>query len=128
MESIKDYILQQRTENIDEEIPVHTPKAKPKAVFETVVASGPDFAVRRKTPKTSMVMVVIVSKAQFYIKNESAGGAVQDLNEDNLQKFVSGIPDDGFAIQDTAGNVPNWISAIYRDAGWWGFVSPVYQK
>lgn len=118
MESIKDYILQQRTENIDEEIPVHTPKAKPKAVFETVFASGPDFAVRRKTPKTSMVMVVIVSKAQFYIKNESAGGAVQDLNEDNLQKFVSGIPDDGFAIQDTAGNVPNWISAIYRDAGW----------
>ena len=71
MENIKDYILKTEVEEINAAVPAPAPKAKPKVSYETVFASGPDFAVRRKTPKTSMVMVIIVSKGQFYIKDES---------------------------------------------------------
>ena len=118
MENIKDYILRQDAEDINAMIPAPPPKPKAKVSYETVFASGPDFAVRRKTPKTSMVMVVIVSKAQFYIKDETSGGAVHDLYEDNLQKFVSGIPDEGYTIQDAEGNSPNWIKKLFRDTFW----------
>ena len=69
MENIKDYILRQDAEDINATIPAPPRRPKTKVSYETVFASGPDFAVRRKTPKTSMVMVVIVSKAQFYIKD-----------------------------------------------------------
>ena len=65
-----------------------------------------------------MVMVIIVSKGQFYIKDESGGGTVQNLYEDSLQKFVSGIPDGGYAIRDADGNTPNWITTLQRDSYW----------
>ena len=118
MENIKDYILKTEVEEINAAVPAPPPKAKPKVSYETVFASGPDFAVRRKTPKTSMVMVIIVSKGQFYIKDESGGGTVQNLYEDSLQKFVSGIPDGGYAIRDADGNTPNWITTLQRDSCW----------
>ena len=118
MENIKDYILRQDAEDINATIPAPPRRPKTKVSYETVFASGPDFAVRRKTPKTSMVMVVIVSKAQFYIKDETGGGVVHDLYEDNLQKFVSGIPDEGYTIQDPEGNSPNWIKKLCRDTFW----------
>lgn len=118
MENIKDYILQKDAEDINAMIPAPPPKPKAKVSYETLFASGPDFAVRRKTSKTSMVMVIIVSKAQFYIKDESAGGTVHDLYEDNLQKFVSGIPEAGYTIQDAEGNTPNWIGTLQRDSYW----------
>ena len=118
MENIKDYILKTEVEEINAAVPAPAPKAKPKVSYETVFASGPDFAVRRKTPKTSMVMVIIVSKGQFYIKDESGGGTVQNLYEDSLQKFVSGIPDGGYAIRDADGNTPNWITTLQRDSCW----------
>ena len=118
MENIKDYILHKDAEDINAMIPAPPPKPKAKVSYETLFASGPDFAVRRKTSKTSMVMVIIVSKAQFYIKDESAGGTVHDLYEDNLQKFVSGIPEAGYTIQDAEGNTPNWIGTLQRDSYW----------
>ena len=118
MENIKDFILKVDAHEINAAIPSSPPKTKPKVTYETVFASGPDFAVRRKTPKTSMVMVIIASKAQFYIKEESAGGAVHDLYEDNLLKFVTGIPDEGYTIRDEAGNSPNWIRQLQRDVYW----------
>ena len=62
MENIKDFILKADAEEINAAIPVPPPKPKQKVSYETIFASGPDFAVRRRTPKTSMVMVVIVSQ------------------------------------------------------------------
>ena len=118
MENIKDYILRQNAEELNAAILAPLPKAKPKVTYETVFASGPDFAVRRKTPKTSMVMVIIVSKGQFYIKDEHVGGAVHDLYEDDLLKFVTGMSDDGYSIRDAEGNSPNWIRTLQRDACW----------
>jgi hypothetical protein len=118
MENIKDFILKAAAEEINAAIPVPPPKPKQKVSYETIFASGPDFAVRRRTPKTSMVMVVIVSQGQFYIKDEGAGGTVQNLYEDSLTKFVSGIPDEGYRIQTADGNSPNWITTLCRDAGW----------
>ena len=118
MENIKDFILKTDANAINTAIPAPPPRPKPKICYETVFASGPDFAVRRKTPKTSMVMVIIVSKAQFYIKEESAGGTVHDLYEDNLLKFVTGIPDEGYTIEDAEGHSPNWIRQLQRDAYW----------
>ena len=62
MENIKDYILKTEVEEINAAVPAPAPKAKPKVSYETVFASGPDFAVRRKTPKTSMVIHGAVSE------------------------------------------------------------------
>ena len=104
MENIKDYILQADLAEINKAISPPAPKAKPKICYETVFASGPDFAIRRRTAKTSSVMVIIISKGQFYIKDETAGGLVQNIQEESLRRFVSGIPVEGYTIQDTDGN------------------------
>lgn len=118
MENIKDYILQADLAEINKAISPPAPKAKPKICYETVFASGPDFAIRRRTAKTSSVMVIIISKGQFYIKDETAGGLVQNIQEESLRRFVLGIPAEGYTIQDTEGNRPNWISNLRRENDW----------
>lgn len=116
-ENIKDFILTD-IGNTATAIEQKVTRAKPKVEYEIVFASGPDFAVRKKTLKSSAVMVVIVSQNQFYIKAESSGGTIEVLNDNNLAKFSKDIPDGGLAIVDENNGKTNWISRILRGVKW----------
>lgn len=117
-ERIQDFILDQSIEEINQSATPRKKAAPPKCEYEVIFASGPDFAVRRKTTRTSTVMVVILSKGQTYIKDESNGGVVETLTQDNLQKFLKDAPDNGIDITTQDGGKPNWISTLNRDASW----------
>ena len=70
MENVRDYILP--TEVVDlSKTESKVPLRKPVNVeYSVVFASGPDFAVRRKTKQSSKVLVFLVSQSQYYIKDE----------------------------------------------------------
>ena len=117
MEDIRAFILP-KEDPVEEEKEEKIPKAKPAILYETVFASGPDFAVRRKTARTSSILVVLVSQRQYYIKNETGGGTIEGLNEESMRAFCKDIPDGGFPIRDESGNAPSWISDLERDKTW----------
>lgn len=58
--------------------------------FEVAVRSGIDFAIRRKTAKTSRILAFIVSQEQYYIKDESTG-AIELLDPHAGCAFAGGI-------------------------------------
>ena len=118
MERIQDFILVQDPQTVNAKVVSNVAKAKPQVTFETVFASGADFAVRKKTARTSMVMVVLVSQDQFYIKEETAGGIIKNIDESSLTKFINGLPEGGYKISDENGNPPYWISEIKKTADW----------
>ena len=118
MENIKDFILNPAMLDAQPDEPAPKAVKKPTVEFSTVFASGPDFAVRRKTARTSSVAVFFVSQSQFYIKNETDGGTVTVMNEDVLTSFTRGIPEAGFKIVDDKGNPPSWIAHLYSGKNW----------
>ena len=128
MDNIKDFILNPAMLDAQPDEP--TPKAVKKTTveFSTVFASGPDFAVRRKTARTSSVAVFFVSQSQFYIKNETDGGTVTAMNEDVLTYFTRGIPEAGFKIVDDKGNHPSWIAYLYSGKNWAETIMRVLRK
>ena len=111
MENVRDYILPEKIENQGETKKIKIPKA---VEYETVFVSGPDFAIRRKTPKSSSVLVVILSKKQYYIKTENTG-KIESLAAENFQKFLADIPEGDFHIIDNDGNEPYWIHHILKE-------------
>ena len=54
----------------------------------------PDFAIRRKTAKTSQLLVIMPSCEGYYIKYNAGGNEVVDeLTEDNYCKFTASMPE-----------------------------------
>ena len=128
MENIKDFILNPAMLDAQPDEPAPKAVKKPTVEFSTVFASGPDFAVRRKTARTSSVAVFFVSQSQFYIKNETDGGTVTVMNEDVLASFTRGIPEAGFKIVDDKGNHPSWIAHLYSGKNWAETIMRVLRK
>lgn len=65
-----------------------TTKAKrPKVEYDVVLSSGVDFAIQRKTARTTRLLVCLVSQGQYYIKE--ADGSISPLTVDNMTAFMS---------------------------------------
>ena len=80
---------------ISDSIPTNEPAAKkprkaPAApTWEVVLQDHCDAAIRRKTAKTSRLLVLLMSQNQFYIKDEKTG-EVTKLDAASLQNFMKG--------------------------------------
>lgn len=67
------------------------PRKKPAGpTWEVVLSDFCDGAIRRKTSKTSRLLVLLMSQGQFYIKDEKTD-EVEQLDAENLSKFFAGI-------------------------------------
>lgn len=89
-----------------------TPKkkaaVKPTIEYAQVVGSGTDFAIRKKSARTDEMMVVNVSKSQYYIKHTD--GTIETLTPESMRKFLGGIDtDNDFEITGV-----NWLNKIYK--------------
>ena len=109
MDNVKDFIL-----NNDGTAADNKAVSKRPVTYEVVFATGPDFAVRRKTAKTSQVLVIIISQGQFYIKNETAGGTIENLTVENYGRFLADS-DDVLSLEAPDGSFPNWISRLEKE-------------
>lgn len=98
---IRSYILASTEEEVgaDEK----KTKTKPAAEYNTIFASGTDFIIQKKTPRSVTSLVMIVSQKQYYIKNEK-NGEVKILTPELLTKFTDG--------KDVFVEGINWIQKI----------------
>lgn len=98
---IRSYILVSTEEEVtaDEK----KSKTKPVAEYNTIFASGTDFIIQKKTPRSVTSLVLIVSQKQYYIKNEK-NGEVKILTPELLAKFTDG--------NDVSVEGINWIKTI----------------
>lgn len=112
MDNIRDFILP--AEVIDPEDAEKTRVArKPSNVeYSIVFASGPDFAVRRKTKMSSKVLVCLVSQSQYYLKDEK-DETIEQFSPDAYAKFMASAPD-RIALKEDAGSTCNWLHDIER--------------
>lgn len=83
--NIKDLIIDPNAQTETIKVSKSKPKAAP--TYEVAVASGCDFAVRRKTAQTSRLLVVMPSQQQYYIKNENTG-EVSSLSVSEPEKML----------------------------------------
>lgn len=90
--NVKDLILES-VPTADDTTAITTtrkPRKAPQApTWEVVLSDACDGAVRRKTAKTSRLLVLLLSQKQYYIKDE-VSGEVEELNDDNLANFLKG--------------------------------------
>ena len=87
---LKDFIL--------DEIPEPEVKKyadKPPVEYEFILEyeNDTDFILRRKTAKTDRSLVVIVSQAQIYIKDNKNNTVEKVVSKEQIQKFKSGLVD-----------------------------------
>lgn len=112
---VRDLILVPNSE--DE---VYTKKSVRKntaPVYEVVIDSGIDFAVRRTTATTEKLLVILPSCDQYYVKDEKSG-VVAELNDANLRSFLANCGSQGVHV----GN--QWCETLYGDKDWrCGFLS-----
>lgn len=94
--NVKDLILSELPESTDEPTAITKPRKPRKApqgpTWEVVLTDACDGAVRRKTAKTSRLLVLLLSQKQYYIKDEVAD-EVEELNANNLAAFLKGCSD-----------------------------------
>lgn len=55
-----------------------------------VTCSGVDFTVRRRTAKTSRLLVILVSQGQYYLKDEVTG-RIEALDAEVLERALDGL-------------------------------------
>ena len=83
--------------NTDCEDAVKNGSSKPRSksnqpVFELVLASYPDFVIRKSTSKTEKMLVFMLSQNSYYIKTVRNGSeTTEPLNGDNYTQFTSGM-------------------------------------
>ena len=108
--NVKDLILAEDVEQESAES-----QRKKRAIeapsFEVVVNSGIDFAVRRKTSKTSRLLVLLVSQQQYYIKDENKG-EITALDSKGLGQFLKGCEYDRLRIDN------QWCSRLLKSKEW----------
>ena len=109
MENIKDYILPDMSA---EESATELPKKVPSTEYSIVFASGPDFAVRRKTKVASKVLVFLVSQSQYYFKDEKTG-EVKRFSPGEYARFMMDAPE-CIMLTDENGSSCNWLRSLPR--------------
>lgn len=102
MINVKEFSIKNR-ENIQVLEKAKRKSAPPKISYEVVYENEIDFMVRRKTSRTSMMLVYLISQNSFYILNEKTN-EVFDLNNESLKKF-------GICYRGTYGKV----GCIYKE-------------
>lgn len=65
-------------------------KRPAKAPEFEATCSGPDFTVRRRTAKTSRLLVILVSQEQYYVKDETTG-SIEPLGISSLERALDGL-------------------------------------
>jgi len=81
--------------------------------FELSLVSYPDFVITKKTPKTTVMLVIMPSCGGYYLKTIKNGSeSVVELNRENYAKFSSGMetitmPDDF------------WLPEVYPGVGFY---------
>ena len=86
---IRDLIISTDEIATNEPTPKKPRKAPAAPVWEVVLQDHCDAAIRRKTAKTSRLLVLLMSQNQFYIKDEKSGEVTQ-LDATSLQNFMKG--------------------------------------
>ena len=86
---IRDLIISTDEIATNEPAPKKPRKAPAAPVWEVVLQDHCDAAIRRKTAKTSRLLVLLMSQNQFYIKDEKSGEVTQ-LDATSLQSFMKG--------------------------------------
>lgn len=81
--------------------------------WELALCNYPDFAIKRITPKTEQLLVIMPSCAGYYIKQKKNGEEIiENLNEDLFVKFTASMPeislDEGMWINSMAGGKKFW--------------------
>ena len=109
MENIKDYILPDLSA---EESAKVIPKKIPSTEYSIVFASGPDFAVRRKTKVGSKVLVVLVSQSQYYFKDEK-NEEIKRFTASEYAHFMTDAPE-CIMLTDENGSSCNWLRSLPR--------------
>lgn len=91
--NVKDLILESvpETETTDITTTTRKPRKAPQGpTWEVVLSDACDGAVRRKTVKTSRLLVLLLSQKQYYIKDEVTD-EVEKLDAKSLAAFLKGI-------------------------------------
>ena len=110
MENIRDYIL---PTTVEDGVSAGVKTKKPAgAEYSIVFASGPDFAIRRKTKLASRVLVFLVSQSQYYFKDEKTG-EIEQFTPNAYARFMAAAPDN-IELVDEKGNRCNWMKSVSR--------------
>ena len=109
MENIRDYILPTTVEESESRGKAKRPAG---TEYSIVFASGPDFAIRRKTKLASRVLVFLVSQSQYYFKDEKTG-EIEQFAPSAYARFMADAPDN-IKLVDEKGNRCNWLKAVSR--------------
>lgn len=110
MNNVKNYILEDKVEEKKISEKKKKSSSKPKATYEIVLSADPDFVIRRKTAKTSNLLVILITQEQYYIKNEK-NGEINFLDEMSFRKFFQHLPDEGLQTGvEWTSNIKNWIN------------------
>ena len=112
MANFKDFLIDESA--YKEADNVKQKRKKTEITFETVFVSGPDWAVRRKTTRTSQLLCFMTSANQFYIKNEK-NGDIEKVTQANLNSFLRSA--DSVPIEDENGDSPFWIDFLSSESG-----------
>ena len=103
---VRDLIIHDEIANNEPAAKPRRPRKAPAApTWEVVLQDHADAAVRRKTTKTSRLLVLLMSQNQFYIKDEKTD-EIESLNATNLQNFLKGCD------LDSTKFVP-WCESLY---------------
>lgn len=111
MDNIRDFILPTTRDNPSEEPPA-LPRKPVDVDYSVVFASGPDFAVRRKTKMSSKVLVFLVSQNQYYIKDERKG-SIEDMTSVGYARFMSDCAET-ISLEESTGTKCSWLTGIER--------------
>lgn len=110
MENIRDFILPTTAE--DDENAGMRVKRPPSAEYSIVFATGPDFAIRRKTKLASKVLVFLVSQSQYYFKDEKTG-KIEQFTPNAYARFMADAPD-SIKLTDENGCACGWLKEVSR--------------
>ena len=110
MNNVKDFILDEKiTEEKEEKTAKKGTTAKPNVTYEVVLSADPDFAIRRKTAKTSNLLVILITQEQYYIKNEKSG-KIKILDATSFGKFFQKLPKEGIETGvEWTSNIKSWM-------------------
>lgn len=98
---------------LEDSTPVTRKTISTQPSWKLALCNYPDFAIKRITPKTEQLLVIMPSCAGYYIKQKKNGEEIiENLNEDLFVKFTAGMPeislDEGMWINSIAGGKKFW--------------------
>lgn len=125
MDNIRDFILPSATEETNVET-AFVPKRKSDVDYSVVFATGPDFAVRRKTKVGSKVLVFLVSQAQYYFKDEKKG-TIEDYSSAGYVRFMSDCAD-CFVLEEKSGSRCSWLQQLERGKAYGDALASMIRK